>query len=242
LRLANPGARIEHRCKVMVDVWFSFAMALARRIGVLQGPMASKAKKERNVTGCSLGRRVIVTALIAIVFGFGLFANSQHTFAQDVQTLTVQIAAQDDSGVTGTGTFTADGDQTLFDLALDGGETGYEGHIFDSTCDNHQAATVFYSIEPVDDTLTSSSVLDVSFDEITNGSYWIHVHKPGGERGIGVACGLVLEADAVGDELPSAGVGFGSSGNSNMTLLSALFLAVGLFSIGLRLRARDLES
>lgn len=203
--------------------------------------MASKPKKERNVTGSSTGRRLVVIALLAVVFGFGLFANSRSANAQDDQTLTVQIAAEED-GVTGTGTFTADGDQTIFDLTLDSGEAGYEGHIFDSTCDNHQAATVFYSIEPVDETLTSSSVLDVSFDEITNGSYWIHVHKPGGERGIGVACGQVLGADAVGGELPAAGVGFGSSGNSNVALLSALMLAVGLFSVGLRMRARNLEN
>jgi hypothetical protein len=183
--------------------------------------------------------RSSVVPFLAILFAFCLFLPGQAALAQDAQTVTVDIPEEDGSGVTGTAVLTADGDQTIFDLELVGGEAGYEGHIFDNTCDNHQGATVFYAIEPVDETLTSQSILDVSFDEITNGTYWIHVHKPGGERGIGVGCGQIEAYSGVGGALPNSGVGMPGSGASFTLLLSAVVAAAGLFAVAMQLRKSE---
>lgn len=180
--------------------------------------------------------RGLLAALLAMLMVTGFIALASPVAAQDAQSVTVNLDPEGDDGVSGTAVLTADGDQTLVTVDLDDSEAGWEGHMFDSTCDDHQSATVFYAIEPVDADGHSESVVDAPFVDLTSGDFWIHMHRPGGEFGIGVACGQVPYA--VGGELPATGVGaFGDNG-LNAWLLAGLAAVVVAFGASVVVRER----
>ncbi len=172
--------------------------------------------------------RGFLAAVVAMLMATGIFVLASPVAAQDVESVTVDLAPEEDSGVTGTAVLKADGDQTLVTVDLEGSEEGYEGHMFDSTCDDHQSATVFYAIEPVDADGHSESVVEATLLDLTSGEFWIHMHRPAGEFGEGVACGQVEYA--VGGALPATGVGAtAGSGMTGWLLagLAAVVAAVG---------------
>jgi hypothetical protein len=171
--------------------------------------------------------RGLFATLVAMLMATGIFVLASPVAAQDVESVTVEHKPDDDSGVTGTAVLTADGDQTEVTVDLEGAEEGYEGHMFDSTCDDHQSATVFHAIEPVDADGHSESVVEAPLLDLTSGDFWVHIHRPAGERGVGVACGQVEQA--VGGELPATGVGVTDGRGLNAWLLAGLAAAVAAF-------------
>jgi hypothetical protein len=174
--------------------------------------------------------------MLAILMATGVFILAAPAAAQDEE-LTVQLDEEQDSGVTGTAVLTADGDQTLLVVDLENSEEGYEGHTFDSTCDDHQSATVFYAIEAVDADGHSESVIDAPFSELTSGDFWIHMHRPAGERGEGVACGQI-PVYSTGGTLPDTGVGPLGDGRSDAWFLAGLAAVAAAFGGSLLLRRR----
>lgn len=179
----------------------------------------------------------VVAFVAAMMLGIGLIGAASPVSAQE-DSVTVELQAQDDSGVTGEAVLTADGDQTIVTVQLEGSEAGYEGHIFDSTCDDHKGATVSYAIEAVDDEGRSESTVDAPLGELTSGDFWVHIHRPAGERGVGVACGQVPAADGTGGELPSTGVGSLAESRSNSWLVAGLLAALVAFAGSIALRTR----
>jgi hypothetical protein len=177
----------------------------------------------------------LITVAVAIVFVASLLSVAGSAVAQDSQGVTVQLAEENDSGVTGTAVLTADGNQTRLQVTLEGAEAGYEGHTFDSTCDDHRAATVFYAIEAVDADGTSESIVDAPLSELQNGKFWIHMHKPAGERGEGVACGQIPAA-SVGGTLPASGVGPLGGEQAGAWYLLGFAVAAGLIGAASLLR------
>ena len=194
-----------------------------------------------------------VAFVVALLLGIGGIGAVSPVSAQD-DSVTVELEAEDDSGVTGQAVLTADGDQTLLTVELEGSEEGYEGHVFDSNCGDHQSATVFYAIEAVDADGQSESTVDAPLSELTTGDFWVHMHQPAGERGVGVACGQVLAAedgevpaednseesdeDGVGGTLPTAGVGSLTDNGSNAWLIAGLVAALAAFGGSVALRGR----
>lgn len=177
----------------------------------------------------------LVATAVALLLAIGLLGLASSASAQDGESLTVQLEPENDSGVTGTLVLTADGDQTIVDLTLQGSEAGYEGHMFDSTCDDHRSATVFYGIDPVDENGVSRTVDDVSFDELTNGEYSVHIHRPAGEQGVGVACAKILKTAGVGGgTLPAAGVGPQGTSGTMTWLLFGLASVAALLVVAAR--------
>jgi hypothetical protein len=181
----------------------------------------------------SLGSRWVAIVVLAAVGVTGLAAGAA---AQDQQPVTVQLAAEGDSGVTGTAVLTADGDKTKVAVDLQGGEAGYEGHLLDSTCDNHQAATVFYPLEAVDANGHSDTVVDASLGELTNGKYWVHIHRPAAGRGVGVACGQIPSSV----DLPATGVGIAGDRVPVAWFLAGLLVAAAALGAAFALRRRGL--
>jgi hypothetical protein len=179
----------------------------------------------------------VVASVVAMMLCIGLMSAASPVSAKE-DSVTVDLESQDDSGVTGQAVLTADGDQTILTVKLEGSEAGYEGHMFDSTCDDHQGATVFYAIEAVDDEGQSESTVDAPLSELTTGDFWIHIHRPAGERGVGVACGQVPAADGTGGELPSTGVGAIGNTGSQVWLLVGLVAALTAFGGSIALRTR----
>lgn len=179
----------------------------------------------------------VVALLVAMLLSVGVIGAASPVSAQD-ESVTVDLQPQDDSGVSGQAVLTADGDQTIVTVQLEGSEAGYEGHMFDSTCDDHQGATVFYAINAVDDEGKSESTVDAPLSELTTGEFWIHMHRPAGERGVGVACGQVPALDGTGGELPTTGVGSMSNTGSYVWMLAGLIAAVVAFGGSIAVRTR----
>ncbi|MEA2511615.1 MAG: hypothetical protein QOJ59_1102 [Thermomicrobiales bacterium] len=178
----------------------------------------------------------LLAAVAAILVAVGILGLTAPVAAQDDGSVTVQLAEENDSGVTGTAVLTADGDQTNIVVDLDGAEEGYEGHTFDSSCDDHRSATVFYAIEAVDADGHSESVVEAPLSELTSGDFWIHMHRPAGERGEGVACGQILAAAGTGGSLPDTGVGPIGRGSTDAWLLAGLAMAAGALGASWPLR------
>ncbi len=110
--------------------------------------------------------------------------------------LSVPLAAQADSGVTGTVTFTPDGDQTtvLVELEGDTSTDPHPAHIHDGTCTDFQAEPA-YPLENVVDGRSESTV-DASIDELLDEPYIVNVHKSEAEIGTYIACGPVVSTDS----------------------------------------------
>jgi hypothetical protein len=172
------------------------------------------------------GQLMIFAAVLVIV---GMFGFVRGAAAQDEASVTADLAEQNDSGITGTAVLTADGDQTIVVIQLNGAEEGTEGHMFDNTCDNHQGATIFYPLEPVSADGHSESVVDAPLSLLADGKHWIHLHEPAVERGEGVACGNVPALSA-GGVLPSSGVGT-MAGDSSSGILSSASVALALGAV-----------
>jgi hypothetical protein len=195
-------------------------------------------QKECRMTVGERFRGGLAAVGLASLLALSLITTVSLASAQDEQPVTVQLDAEDDSGVSGTAVLTADGDQTTIEVSLVGSEEGYEGHSFDSTCDDHASASVFYAIEPVDADGKSTSVVDAPLSELTNGEFWIHLHRPAGERGVGVACGQIPALNAAGgSNLPGTGVGpLDGGGMGNWLLVAASAFAVLLLAMSQGLR------
>jgi hypothetical protein len=186
----------------------------------------------------------------AVLLTVGMFGFVRGVAAQDEQSVTAQLEEENDSGLTATAVLTADGDQTFVVVQIEGDvEEGTEGHMFASTCDDHEGANgVFYQIEPVDADGYSETVVDVPLTLLADGNHWIHMHTPSVERGEGLLCGPIpaLAADgegtpaAGGEELPPTGVGTmaGDSESSFSLVLIALAACAGVVAI-LILRRRE---
>jgi hypothetical protein len=182
----------------------------------------------------------VVAFVVAMLLSVGLISAASPVSAQE-DSVTVDLQPEDDSGVSGQAVLTADGDQTIVTVQLEGSEAGFEGHMFDSTCDDHQGATVFYAIEAVDDEGKSESTVDAPLSELATGDFWIHIHQPAGDQGVGVACGQVLAADGTGGELPTTGVGSLADSRSNSWLVAGLLVALVTFAGSIALRTRRIN-
>jgi hypothetical protein len=182
----------------------------------------------------------LLTAATAIVTALSVLILAAPAAAQDGQSVTVQLEAEGDSGVTGTAVLTADGDQTTVALSLQGAEEGYEGHLLNSTCDNHRGATVFYPLNAVDTNGESDTTIDAPLSELATGDFWIHIHRPAGEQGEGVACGQIPAYTGTGGALPATGVGPISSDRSGEWLLVGLVAALSAFGVSMMLRRSGL--
>ncbi len=177
----------------------------------------------------------LLAAAVAILVAVGVVGLAAPAAAQDGNTVTVQLKAENDSGVTGTAVLTADGDKTTITVDLTGAKKGYEGHVFDSTCDNHRDATVFYPIDAVDEDGHSETEIDAPLSDLTTGKFHVHMHRPAGDRGVGVACGQVPGANA----LPGTGVGPVGGESSSVWFLAGLVAAFGALGASFLLRRQE---
>ena len=145
---------------------------------------------------CRFRTLAFALAAAALVLTFGIFGFARIAAAQDGKSVTVELVEENDSGLSGTAVLTPDGDQTRVVVEAPGAEEGISGHMFDSTCDDHGGATVFHDFTPLDADGRSETVVDETFENLTTGDYWIHLHQPADERGGGLLCGNVPDLAA----------------------------------------------
>jgi len=174
----------------------------------------------------------IVIALLLAVGAPALLATS----AAAQQPITIQLAAQNNSGITGTVVLTPMGAQTKVTLTLQGSPAGatHPAHIHAGTCATLDPRPAF-PLTPVQNG-ASETVVNVSIDQLRAARHAINVHKSPQEASVYVACGdLPFGAAAVG--MPRTGAG-GADTSPTATLLAAGSLLALLVAGGLTWLAR----
>ncbi|MDP2031504.1 MAG: hypothetical protein Q8K12_17860 [Thiobacillus sp.] len=119
----------------------------------------------------------------------GLFSNAALAL-DDV--ITVQLAAQNNSGQTGTATLTPEGDKTKVVILLTHAPSGVAqpAHIHLGTCDKLDKAPK-WKLEAVKDG-RSTTVVPVSLDTILKEKTAINIHKSAEEIQVYVSCGNII--------------------------------------------------
>ncbi len=126
---------------------------------------------------------MIVSTLAAV----GLIA-AQAAFAQSGP-MTVDLKAQNNSGETGTVTFTPQGDKTQVVLKMTGAPAGVAQpvHIHDGSCANLDAKPRI-PLQSVSNG-SSTTLVDMKLDDIMKQGGAINVHKSAADLKVYVACG-----------------------------------------------------
>lgn len=122
--------------------------------------------------------------------------------AQTARSVTVNLAPQGGSGVSGTAVLTDMGNnQTQVVIRVStGGNAVMPDHIHDGTCAN-PVATPKYPLNNVQNG-TSTSTVSVSLAELLRGPYAVNLHKSPQEASVYVSCGNIVAGAAA---LPATG-------------------------------------
>lgn len=208
----------------------------------------------------TLGRLVAVLGLfvaLAVVF-------AAPTRAAEGDSIEVDLAEIDGSGVSGTAVLTEENGAVTVDIEVsgDGVTGGHPAHIHLGTCDALDPNPL-YPLASIDaDGLSSTTIDGVTLDDLLAEPMAINVHKSAEEAGVYVACGNITaggeEAAAAAEEttaegtpavgssgdtsyLPPAGVGssVSSQSGSSALLVAMAALAVVLAGAGITLRVRE---
>ncbi|MEA2525250.1 MAG: hypothetical protein QOF73_2477 [Thermomicrobiales bacterium] len=105
--------------------------------------------------------------------------------------VTVTLDELNASGVSGTATLTAVGDnQTKVSIDVTGATGDHPAHIHTGTCDDLNPNPLF-PLENVDANGKSETTVDVGMAELTGGGFAINLHKSQQEIGVYTACGNI---------------------------------------------------
>ena len=130
----------------------------------------------------------VVRQFFALVLGLLVLGMTSLTFAAD--SATAKLAAQNNSGETGTATLTKAGDnETKVVLDVKGGPAGASQpvHIHKGTCDKLDPKPA-YPLSPLVNG-KSESTIKASLDSLEKGGYAINGHKSAQEVSTYVFCG-----------------------------------------------------
>lgn len=105
--------------------------------------------------------------------------------------VTVQLDELNDSGVSGSATLTATGEnQTTVTIQVEGATGDHPAHIHTGTCDDLNPNPLF-PLNDVDANGQSETVIDASLDQLSGGGFAINLHKSQQEIGVYTACGNI---------------------------------------------------
>ena len=165
----------------------------------------------------------VVVALALAVAGSAWWAAS--VAAQ--QPVTVQLASQNNSGVTGTAVLTPMGAQTRVVLTIQGGppDGNHPAHIHPGTCANLDPRPLF----PLPNVQNgrSEGTVNASIDQLRAARHAINVQKSPQEASVYVACGDLPFGAATA--MPRTGAGGGDGANATLAGVGGLLalLAAG---------------
>lgn len=144
----------------------------------------------------SLDSLKLLSWLVGVVFVIAVsFAYSELTKAAGEEAsgaAETELSELNDSGVSGTVTFTPMEDQTKVTINLEGAPEGgvHPVHIHEGTCDN--LGKPAYPLSDIKNG-TSETTIDATVEDITSGAHAINVHKSPDELSAYVACGEVQQ-------------------------------------------------
>ena len=133
--------------------------------------------------------------LLAASLAMIIFAQIS-TAGAATSTLTIPIAAQNNSGETGTATLTQAGPDLTVVIALKGAPatTAQPAHIHTGTCAN--LGGVVYPLTNVVNGSSTTTVKGLTIDKLLGASYAINVHASADNIGKYVACGKIAQPSA----------------------------------------------
>lgn len=135
----------------------------------------------------ALARIAIAVAMLTIVFGIGAFRTAA---AQDTSSVVVDLAEQNSSGISGTATFTAEGEKTQVRIELEGAVADNPANIFTGDCTDYTAKPA-YELQMVNANGVSETTIDAALADLQSGSFQLSVHKSETNLGTIVSCGTI---------------------------------------------------
>jgi LPXTG-motif cell wall-anchored protein len=161
---------------------------------------------------------------IAIGCGLLLSVGASTIAAAQAQPLTLDLTAQNNSGISGTATFTESGGSVRVDIKVTGAGAGPQpAHIHPGTC-TQLDATPQFTLSPVVNG-TSTTTIQSTIQALTSSPHAVHMHKSQDELSVYVAC-----ADFKPASLPRTGDA------ASATPFISGFFGIALLGTGLLLR------
>jgi hypothetical protein len=108
----------------------------------------------------------------------------------DVTEVSIQLEELNDSGVSGTATLTADGNQTHVVLKVDGASGDHPVHIHNGTCTNLQ--DVVFPLTNIDASGNSETTVDAKLSDLLDGEFAINAHLSADQIATYVTCGEIV--------------------------------------------------
>jgi Cu/Zn superoxide dismutase len=168
--------------------------------------------------------------LVTLILGMAVALQTAGAANAQGQSVTVQMASQNSSGISGVATMTESGGKVNVNVRATGAGTGPQPlHIHEGSC-SQLNPTPQFTLSPVTNGSSTTDV-DTTLQQLSATPHAIHMHKSAEELSVYVACADIK----FGAALPGTG-----TGDSPIGLLS---VALGLALVGLgslrRLRARS---
>jgi hypothetical protein len=135
-------------------------------------------------------------ALVAFLVLVGCGGEGNGGDIAGSQALTLDLAAQNSSGQSGTARLTAEGEKTRIVVELaNAPDVAQPSHVHEGTCDD--IGDVVAPLENVVDG-RAEGVVDMSLAELRRGRLIVHAHKSEAEYDTSVACAEIPSTDASG--------------------------------------------
>jgi uncharacterized low-complexity protein len=198
--------------------------------------------------------------ILAVVLAVAALAWAPRAAAQDVESVDVTMNELNASGVSGSATVAASGEETVVTLALEGATGAHPAHIHQGTCDTLNPNPE-YTLTDVAADGSSETTVPVALADLLAGEFAINVHLSADEVETYVACGNIVAAEAAAPDVqataapteaagtggttttaPSTGVGATADGRDGTIVLGLAALAAVLAVGGLVLRRRELRA
>ena len=173
-------------------------------------------------------RGMIVAGLLLVL------AALPFTVAAQAQNLTLTMNAQNNSGISGTATFSdLGGGKTRVMIQVSGAGAGpLPAHIHPGSC-SQLDPTPSYTLSSVNNGQSTTDV-DASLQQLLDGHYAVHMHKSQDELTVYVACADIVQTGRPG-ALPNTG-----RVAQDWTGVAAVLLGLGLVGLGVLASRRRL--
>ena len=156
------------------------------------------------------------------------------TVSAQAQSLTLNLAAQNNSGISGTATFTdLGGGKTRVALQVSGAGAGPEpAHIHPGTCAQLDPTPAFTLTNVTNGSSTTD--VDSTLQQLMSSQFAVHMHKSPDELTVYVACADIVQAQNRPGTLPRSGGGPVDDSVSIYAVLAGIALLGGGFVLRLR--------
>jgi hypothetical protein len=155
-------------------------------------------------------RIAIAVAVLTLVLGIGAFRTAA---AQETDSVVVDLAEQNSSGISGTATLTAEGKKTQVRIELQGEVGDNPANIFAGDCTDYDAKPV-YGLEAVNADGVSESTIDVALADLQASAYQVSVHKSPDNLGTIVSCGSIASGATTVSSTSSVDIALATSNDS----------------------------